>query len=41
MAQHFRSPTRRLLQAGLALGLVMALAACVEPRIDQRGNKPD
>lgn len=41
MAQHFDRRVRRLVRAGLALGLLAAVSACVEPRIDQRGNRPD
>lgn len=41
MAQHFRPRTKRLFGAGLALGAIAALAGCVQPRIDQRGNRPD
>lgn len=41
MAQQFETRTRRLLQAGFAATLLVVLTACVEPRIDQRGNRPD
>lgn len=41
MAQHFDRRMRRLVHAGLALGLSAVVSACVEPRIDQRGNRPD
>lgn len=32
---------RRSLRVGVALGLLAAVAACAQARIDQRGNKPD
>jgi outer membrane protein assembly factor BamE (lipoprotein component of BamABCDE complex) len=41
MLQYFDSPMRKLLRIGVSLALLTGLAACVEPRIDQRGNKPD
>lgn len=41
MAQHFKSRARRMFEIGLAIALSAAVSACVEPRIDQRGNKPD
>jgi outer membrane protein assembly factor BamE (lipoprotein component of BamABCDE complex) len=41
MAQHFGSRARRMFRIGLGVGLAAAVSACVEPRIDQRGNKPD
>ena len=41
MAQQIRSRMSRLVGAGLLLGALAVLAACVSPRIDQRGNRPD
>ncbi len=41
MAQHFGTRTRKWFKLGAAVTLCAALAACAEPRIDQRGNKPD
>lgn len=36
-----RSLYRRLALAGAGLAATLMLTACVSPRIDQRGNKPD
>ena len=36
-----RSPYRRLALAGLGFAAALTLVACISPRIDQRGNKPD
>src|SRR5262245_44445788 len=41
MAQQFGSRARRMFGIGLAIALAAAVSACVEPRIDQLGNKPD
>lgn len=41
MAHNFDSPMRKLFRIGASLVLLAGLAACVEARIDQRGNKPD